>query len=184
MKNLLPVLLLLITTICNAGDWNYTGSATEFIPTSSQLGEGWSRSLIRTVNKENELKGLFQSTAPIELGPTTSYEMFRRDNKIRELSELEFYFEDEALGRQTYQLVIFLFPDTQELLHYWKKTHPEYSEVPVFTTVTQGTHACIFRLQNIYVRVSSKSLAAECERIAGLVFTSIQKQERESNQSR
>ena len=172
----------MIATICGAESWIYNGSSTEFIPLSRDLGENWSRSLVRTVSEENELKGLFQSTAPVALGPTTNYEIFRRENKIRELSEVEFYFEGKATGKQTYQMVIFLFEDHEDLERYWTKTHPEQKESPVFTTLKNGIHGCIFRLQNIYVRVSSQAFLTECERIAGIVFDAIEIKRNRSNQ--
>ena len=183
MKELLPVLLFMIATICGAESWTYNGSSTEFIPLSRDLGENWSRSLIRTVSEENELKGLFQSTAPVALGPTTNYEIFRRKNKIRELSEVEFYFEGKSSGKQTYQMVILLFENHEDLELYWTETHPEQKESPVFTTLKNGIHGCIFRLQNIYVRVSSQALSTECERIAGMVFKTIELEQTKSNQS-
>jgi len=183
MKKLLPVILLFLTSICCAEDWVYTGSSTEFIPASRQLGEGWSRSLILTSNQNNELKGLFQSAHPVDSGITTNYEIFRRKNDIRELSDVEFYFKDEALEKQAYQLVILLFSDKQKLETYWKASHPKNLDSPVFTTVIKESHCCIFRLQNIYVRVSSKALSTECERIAGMVFNMIQLKQKESNQS-
>lgn len=184
MKEILPVILFLIATICNAEDWTYTGSSTEFIPLSRDLGDNWSRSLVRTVNEKNELKGLFQSTAPDEIGPTTNFEIFRRENKIREFSEVEFYLDDTAQGKQTYQLVILVFENRKGLEQYWKVVHEEHIGSPVFTTVTNETHSCIFRLNNIYVRVSSRSVLAECERIAGRVFKLVQVKENESNKSR
>lgn len=181
MNKLLSVLLLFLTTICSAQDWDYSGSSTEFIPISSQLGEGWSRGLTRTSNETNELKGFFQSAHPVDSGLTTNYEIFRRKNKIRELSDVEFYFQDEALGKQTYQLAILLFSDKEKLDVYWKATHPENLDSPVFTTLIEENHSCIFRLQNIYVRVSSKALSTECERIAGVVFNKIQHKQKRSN---
>ena len=183
MKKLFPVLLFFTATICGAEGWIYTGSTKEFVPASSQLGEGWSRSLIRTVNEGNELKGFFQSTHPVDSGLTTNYEIFRRENKIRELLETEYHFEGAAIGKQAYQLVIFLFEDHEGLDRYWKATHPEQPKSPVFTTEVKGTQSCVFRLQNIYVRVSSKALSTECERIAGMVFKSIETKENESNQA-
>jgi hypothetical protein len=183
MKELLPVILLFLSSICCAEDWVYTGSSTEFIPVSRQLGEDWSRGLTSTSNEQNELKRFFQSAHPVDSGITTNYEIFRRKNRIRELSDVEFYFEDEALGKQTYRLVILLFPDKQKLETYWKASHPENIDSPVFTTVIEESHCCIFRLQNIYVKVSSKALSTECERIAGMVFNMIQLKQKGSNQS-
>lgn len=183
MKELLPVILFLITTICSAEGRIYKGSAAEFIPVSSQLGENWSRSLIRTVNEKNELKDLFQSAHPVESGPTTSYEVFRRKNNIRELSDVEYFSDDEALEKQTYQLAIFLFPNQDTLATYWKASHSKHLDDSAFTTIIEGHNYCIFRLQNIYVRVSSIGLSTECERIAGLVFNMIQHQQNGSNQS-
>ena len=183
MKKILPVLLFFLATICGAESWTYNGSSTEFIPLSKDLGENWSRSLIRTINEENELKNLFQSTAPVDLGPTTNYEIFRRENKIRELSEVEFYLKDQAPEKQTYQMVILLFENQEDLERYWTTTHPEQIESPVFTTVKNGIHGCIFRLKNIYVRVSSRALSTECERIAGMVFNTIELKRNESNQT-
>lgn len=183
MKEILPVILFLFASICSAEDWIYTGSSKEFIPTSSQLGENWSRSLIRTVNEGNEFKNFFQSTNPAASGVTTNYEIFRKKNEIRELSEVQFYFEDSAQGKQSYQLAILLFPNKGKLLSYFENTHPEHLEAPVFTTIIEGNHSCIFRLQNIYVRVSSEALSTECERIAGLVFNMIQLKQKGSNQA-
>ncbi|MGJ8637991.1 MAG: hypothetical protein ACSHYA_01240 [Opitutaceae bacterium] len=182
MQKLLPVLLFLVSTICCAEKWVYMGEAKDFIPVSSQIGNDWGRSLIITANEANEMNKIFSRSAPheIDMGITTSYEIFRRKNMIRELSEAKYYFKSSDLGKQTYQLVIFLFEDHEGLERYWNATHPEHLQSPVFTITTKGTHNCVFRLQNIYVRVASKSLSTECERIAGMVFNSILAEENES----
>ncbi|MEM1221809.1 MAG: hypothetical protein AAGH40_03535, partial [Verrucomicrobiota bacterium] len=72
----------------------------------------------------------------------------------------------------------------EDLESYWAATHPEQKESPVFTTLKDGVHGCIFRLQNIYVRVSSKALSTECERIAGIAFDAIELKRKESNKSK
>jgi hypothetical protein len=184
MKGLLSVLLFIITTTCSAGDWLYNGSSTEFIPVSHQLGDSWSRSLIRIVNEKNEFNGLFRAAHPVDSGVTTNYEIFRKKNKIRELSEVEFYFEDTNQKKQTYQMVIFLFQERQDLERFWNATHKGNLASPVFTALINGNHCCIFRLQNIYVRISSKALPTECERIAGLVFNMIQTNKKHSSNRR